>query len=161
MKRIDELLVNDTFKEHLSRINEAETERIYCLHGIEHLLDVARISYIINLEEKLGFDKAVIYAMALLHDIGRNLEYKEGLSHHQAGGDIALEILRDIGFDQEDCKKICDAIRSHKEPLSGEDKTSLNYLLYKADKLSRNCFSCKAYDSCYWEESKKNKSITI
>lgn len=160
MKRIDEILANATFKEHLSRINEAEVDRIYCLHGMEHLLDVARISYIINIEENLGFDKEVIYAMALLHDIGRNLEYKEGKSHHQVGGDIALEILRQVGFGESECHKICDAIRSHKELESG-DTSTLNYLLYKADKLSRNCFSCKAYESCYWEESKKNKSITV
>lgn len=160
MNKIDLILENATFKEHLVRINEAEIDRIYCLHSIEHLLDVARISYIINLEEKLGYDKEVIYAMALLHDIGRNLEYSEGLSHHQVGGDIALEILESVGFGEEDCQKICDAIRCHKEPVAGQEK-SLNYLLYKADKLSRNCFSCKAYDSCYWEESKKNKSITV
>lgn len=160
MNKIDLILNNATFKEHLARINEAEVDRIYCLHGMEHLLDVARISYIINLEEDLGYDKEVIYAMALLHDIGRNIEYSEGKSHHQVGGDIALEILRQVGFVEEDCQRICDAIRSHKE-LEAGDNSTLNYLLYKADKLSRNCFSCRAYDSCYWEESKKNKSITV
>ncbi len=161
MSKIDNILANAAFKEHLSRINEAEIDRIYCLHGIEHLLDVARISYIINLEESLGFDKETIYAMALLHDIGRNLEYEKGVSHHEAGGDIALGVLRDAGFDEADCRLICQAIKNHKELKKGEDKKSLNYLLFKADKLSRNCFNCKAYDSCYWEESKKNKGITV
>ena len=33
-------------------------------------------------------------------------------------------------------------------------------ILTKADKLSRNCFACKAYDECYWEENLKNKVIT-
>lgn len=161
MKRIDNLLSNATFKEHLNRINQAETDRIYCLHGIEHLLDVARISYIINLEENLGFDKEVIYAMALLHDIGRNFEYEKGISHHQVGGDIAHVILKEVGFGEEDCQRICDAIRCHKKLKDGEGKNTLNYLLYKSDKLSRNCFNCKAYDSCYWTDEKKNKSITI
>ncbi len=161
MDKIDLILNNAIFKEHLNRINEAEIDRIYCLHGMAHLLDVARISYIINLEEGLNYDKEVVYAMALLHDIGRNLEYSKGMSHHQVGGDIALGILKDVGFNDGDCQKICDAIKGHKELKNDGDKTSLDYLLYKADKLSRNCFSCKAYESCYWEESKKNKSITV
>lgn len=161
MKKIDNILASAVFKEHLSRINEAETDRIYCLHGLEHLLDVARISYIINMEENLGYNKEVIYAMGLLHDIGRNLEYQQGVSHHQAGGEIAFEILKDAGFCEEECEMICQAIKNHKESIDGEDEKSLNHLLYKADKLSRNCFGCKAYTSCYWEESKKNKSITV
>ncbi len=160
MKRIDDILEHPIFKEHLNRINEAEVDRIYCLHGIEHLLDVARIGYIINMEQELGYNKELIYAMALLHDIGRNMEYDVGISHHEIGGDIAYGILKDVGFDDEECKLLCDAIRNHKE-LSTEDDKALSYLLYKADKLSRNCFSCKAYDSCYWEETKKNKSISI
>lgn len=161
MKRIDDVLANATFQEHLSRINEAETDRIYCLHGIEHLLDVARISYIINLEDGLGYGKDVVYAMALLHDIGRNLEYQQGMSHHEVGGDMAYEILKKSSFDEEECQMICQAIKKHNELQVGEDEKSLNYLLYKADKLSRNCFNCKAYDSCYWEESKKNKGIIV
>ncbi len=160
MKKIDLILANPVFKENIKRIEEVETDRIYCLHGMEHLLDVARIGYIINIEESLGYDKELIYAMALLHDIGRNLEYESGLSHHEVGGDIALGILQEAGFEETDCRNICDAIRSHKE-LTGEDNTSLNYLLYKADKLSRNCFSCKAYDTCYWAEDKKNKNIIV
>lgn len=161
MKKIDLILENPTFKEHLNRIYHAEKNRIYCLHGMEHLLDVARIGYIINLEENLGYGKEIIYAMALLHDIGRNMEYESGLSHHQVGGDIALEILREVGFGEEDCSSICYAIKSHKELNSRDNNKSLSYLLYKADKLSRNCFSCKVYESCYWEESKKNKSILV
>lgn len=161
MTRIDRILENNTFREHLRRIDEAETDRIYCLHGIEHLLDVARIGYIMNMEQGLGYDKEIIYAMALLHDIGRNLEYEEGVTHHEIGGDIAWEILQQVGFAGEECELICDAIRNHKELAEGEKTSSLNYLLYKADKLSRNCFSCKAYDSCYWAEEKKNKNIIV
>ena len=161
MNKIDKILANPTFNEHLKRISEAEVDRIYCLHGMPHLLDVARIAYIINLEEELGFDKETIYAMALLHDIGRNLEYESGLSHHQVGGDIASDILKAVGFDESTCECICQAIRSHKKLRSKEDNKSLSYLLYKADKLSRNCFSCRAYDSCYWPEEKKNKNIIV
>jgi len=161
MNKIDLILANPEFKEHMARICKAEEDRIYCLHGMEHLLDVARIAYIINLEEELGFGKEIIYAMALLHDIGRNMEYEKGLSHHEIGGIIAGDILIQAGFSIEEKKLICQAIRSHKELGDKEDNHSLNYLLYKADKLSRNCFSCQAIDSCYWDESKKNKGIIV
>ncbi len=43
----------------------------YCRHGLEHLLDVARISYIQVLEDGLDYDENVLYAAALLHDIGK------------------------------------------------------------------------------------------
>ncbi len=161
MNKIDLILANPTFNEHMERICKAEEDRIYCLHGMEHLLDVARIAYIINLEKELGFSKETIYAMSLLHDIGRNLEYEKGLSHHEIGGAIALDILTQVGFSNEEKELICQAIRSHKELGDKEDNCSLNYLLYRADKLSRNCFSCKAKDSCYWDESKKNKGIIV
>lgn len=161
MNKIDLILSNSTFKENLVRIKETEKDRVYCLHGLEHLLDVARIGYIINLEEDLGYEKEIIYAMALLHDIGRNLEYQNGASHHEVGGEIALGILREAGFKASECELICDAIKSHKELENKEDNRSLNYLLYKADKLSRNCFACKAIDSCYWAEEKKNKNIIV
>ena len=160
MKRINDIFEHPTFKEHLKRINDAESDRIYCLHGMEHLLDVARIGYIINMEEGIGYGKEFIYAMALLHDIGRYIEYDLGFSHHQVGAEIALRILQDVGFGFEDRMIIYEAIRNHKKQPA-EDKKNLDYILYKADKLSRNCYSCKAYDSCYWEETKKNKSISI
>ncbi|MBE5929348.1 MAG: HD domain-containing protein [Lachnospiraceae bacterium] len=160
MKRIDDILEHPEFKENISRINELERDRIYCLHGMEHLLDVARIGYIINMEQQLGYCKEMIYAMALLHDIGRYIEYDLGFSHHQVGAEIALRILQDVGFSNEDRMMICQAIKSHKKQPDEAEK-NLSYILYKADKLSRNCFSCKAYDSCYWEEEKKNKNIRI
>ena len=38
---------------------------------------------------------------------------------------------------------------------------NLEYVLYKADKLSRNCFACKMYDACYWTEETKNHTILV
>ena len=32
-------------------------------------------------------------------------------------------------------------------------------LIYRADKKSRNCFSCKAEPECYWSSAKKNMTI--
>ena len=52
---------------------------------MSHLLDVARIAYIRNLEKGYGFRKDVIYAAAVLHDIGKALQYEEKVPHEIAG----------------------------------------------------------------------------
>lgn len=160
MDKIDRLVQNEDYYRCMEIIGKAENKRKFCLHGMEHGLDVARISYIINLEEQLGYDKEVIYAMSLLHDIGRVREYESNVSHHQAGVDIAKNILLKSGFDSKVTDEICHAIASHNKMCGGCDK-DLKYLLYRADKLSRNCFNCDAYDDCYWSDSIKNKTIII
>lgn len=85
MERVDKILAHPEFQVYMRRIREQERTRVFCLHGIEHSLDVARIGYIKNLEQGLSFRQDVIYAMALLHDIGRCEEYASGKSHHEAG----------------------------------------------------------------------------
>lgn len=72
MPRIDYICANGLFRRHLGNIAQLESGRIFCRHGIDHLLDVARIMWIKNLEEDLEFDREVIYATALLHDIGKD-----------------------------------------------------------------------------------------
>lgn len=157
MDRVDKILKNKEFLGHMEAIAEAETTRRFCLHGFEHSIDVARIGYIINLEEKLGFGKDVVYAMAFLHDLGRSVEYIEGIPHHQAGADMAIGILRDADYTDDEISQIIDAISHHKK-YDGEEH-NLRYILYRADKLSRNCFVCPSYEECYWSEDMKNKTI--
>ena len=74
MDKINEIFLNDKYVKLLNELNELEENRVFCKHGIEHFLDVARIAYIKVLENKLSYSKEVIYAIALLHDIGRVLE---------------------------------------------------------------------------------------
>ena len=84
MERINEISDHPLWKLHIEQLKEAEKDRIFCKHGIEHLLDVARIAYIENLEENCDISKEMIYAAALLHDIGRFLQYlKEYLMKKQ------------------------------------------------------------------------------
>ena len=64
----------------MERINAKERDRKFCLHGIEHSLDTARIGYISILENGLPIDKELFYAAALLHDTGRY----SGMPHHEA-----------------------------------------------------------------------------
>ncbi len=131
---------------------------MFCRHDMAHFLDVARISRIINAEEGLGVDVELIYASALLHDIGRHLQYAEGISHELASAELASQILRDCGFHEREACVIIDAIRSHRDERAAAEK-SLKGLLYRADKLSRACFCCLAEGACNWKDGKKNLSL--
>lgn len=160
MNKIDAIMRHSLYDSCMDKINKAEQNRIFCRHGIEHSLDVARIGYIISMEEKLGIDKELIYAAALLHDIGRCEEYAGNALHDKAGTEIAGHILADSGFSDCDIDIICDAIEHHRAQTNEADR-ALRQLLYRADKLSRNCFACKASGECYWSEKRKNSRVII
>ena len=158
MKRVDKIIADEEFRSISLMIKEKEFDRVFCRHSLGHSLSVARIAWIINLEEGLSLDKEMIYAAALLHDMGRYSVYEEqGMSHHEAGAYVAELILKRAGFSDEEIEEMCGAIKKHKN--KSEAKGSLEDVLYRADKLSRNCFMCDAKTECYWSESKKNKSI--
>lgn len=161
MERIEKILNNNIYNQCMAGIERAEENRLFCLHDTEHSLAVARIAYIINLENELGYDKECIYAMALLHDIGRCREYEEGIPHHEAGSVLAFDILKACDFSEEEIYDITSAISNHKKLSKDTSRRELKYILYKADKLSRNCFECKMYNECYWDEEKKNQTIII
>lgn len=157
MKRIEQIMEHSIYKEKQNRIDELEQERIYCKHGLEHALDVARIMYIHVLKEKLSFDQEIIYATALLHDIGRCDQYEREVLHHIASAQLAKQILLDCDFDSEEITLITSAISSHRKD-SGQ-KGSLDALLYDADKMSRPCYRCCAVESCKWSKEKRNQGI--
>lgn len=156
MNKVNEILNNDLFKKYIKELETLETDREFCKHNIEHSLDVARIAYIKVLEENINISKEVIYAVALLHDIGRVLQYKDGTPHHKGSVIISEEILKDTSFSREEKDIIIDAIKEHREELAENDFQSIIQI---SDKLSRNCYNCKAYDKCYWDYNKKNHII--
>lgn len=160
MERVDQIWQHPVWRQELERLKELEKERIFCRHGIEHLLDVARIAYIENLEQQYGIEKELIYAAALLHDIGRGAQYARGIPHEIAGKDLAEEILKDTAFSTEEQREILEAILAHRED-SGENGKSLKGLLYRADKQSRMCSVCKATEECNWSKKKKNNLLMV
>ena len=159
MDKIDNILNDKEYQSRMKTIITSEYMRKFCRHGLGHALSVARIAYIIALEEHIELDKEIIYGAALLHDIGRytDLEKEEKMSHHKAGAITAEPILLRCGYDEGDTRLICAAISKHKEKT--KEVNTLADILFRADKLSRNCFMCDAKDECYWDESLKNKSI--
>ena len=139
MYRLNEVVHHWIYQDYYGRIKRLEKERIFCCHQMTHLLDVARIAYIKNLEENLGFEKDVIYTAAVLHDIGKSFQYKWTIPHEVAGEKIAKEIHR----------------RKH------EGMEPIEELFYDSDKRSRMCHSCPAQKQCNWTEEEKNMEIEI
>ncbi len=157
MKRIDAILADEQFRYGLERINELEQDRIFCCHGLEHLLDVARIAWIMVLEQNIPLEKDLVYGAALLHDLGRYRQYEENIPHHQASAILAAELLPKAGYTEAETAQIVDAIGQHgTEPQS---QGQLARILYDADKLSRNCFRCGAQAECKWPLEKRNRTI--
>lgn len=158
MDRIDKIIEHPLFLYHLRQNQAAEAERRFCRHDMTHFLDVARIGVMISLEEGLKIPRDWIYAAALLHDMGKHIQYEDGTPHELAGGRIAPQILQDCGYDQKETTVITEAILKHREKSTAQEK-NLSGILYRADKASRPCFACEAEPDCNWKADKKNRKI--
>lgn len=160
MERVNRIYKNEKFLKHTHAAEEFEKERKFCHHDMVHFMNVARIAQILNLTEELEIPADVVYAAALLHDVGRDAEYEKGTPHDLASAAIAPEILWECGYDADETEEIVRAVREHRnEQIQGEQ--SLAGILYRADKLSRDCFACKMEKKCNWKNGRKNKRIVI
>lgn len=164
MERYNQILFHEKYKEYIEKNHQAEADRRFCRHNMGHFLDVARIAMILNvtenyhIAEKAKTAKDIIYGAALLHDVGRWMQYEEGIPHEKAGVMLAEEILLDCGYDDDQRLEILEAIGNHRN-AGIKDEKNLSGLLYRADKLSRACFACEAEAECDWKKDKKNLKI--
>lgn len=158
MKTVAALLAHPGFQARLAAIERKETTRRFCRHGLDHALDVARISWILALENGRAFDKETVYLAALLHDLGRS---EDDASHDAASVRLARTLLADCGASAETIADVCAAIGAHREKAAAIDpaSASLGQLLAFADKKSRLCWRCAARDDCHWPEAAKNTTI--
>ena len=160
MERVNRILEHPLFQECLRQIREAERERIYCKHDMRHFLDVARLAWIAGLEQGLGLDKEIVYAAALLHDIGRARQYVCGTSHDAASAELIGKIMPECGFSVDEAAEVAAAVEGHSQSRrAAVAEEYLGYILREADHASRNCFDCGAIESCYWTDERKNLVI--
>lgn len=155
MKKVNDILNNTLYKENLEKLLKYEEKREFCRHDLKHFIDMARIAYIMVLEKGLPYAKELIYAIGLLHDIGRVKQYEEGIPHHIASVELSKEILKKTDFTEEEKNIIIKSIQNHRKEADDE----LSLIIYRSDKLSRECFNCKAINDCYWSDEKKNLKI--
>ena len=159
MKRVDAILRHPLFEEKLRLLDELEAERAFCHHDLTHLLDVARLMWIDVLERGLAIDRDVVYAAALLHDLGRVEQMQYGIPHEQASAALAESILPDAGFTAEETAAVVAAIRCHRGSAPADAREMLGEILYRADKVCRLCWRCDARAACNWPEERKNAGI--
>lgn len=163
MKRVNAIISHPIYREYYDRLKNLEQNRPFCRHQMTHLLDVARIAYIRSLEDHLDLDKEVIYAAAVLHDIGKSLQYEKKIPHEISSAKIAGEILNSLpaeaAFSAGEMQTILTAIHGHRRLREGAEP--LERLLYESDKASRMCFACPAEPECDWSPEKKNMEIMI
>ena len=154
MQRCNKIYNHPIYQKHIAHIAEMERDRKFCIHDLEHSLDVARIGWIMILEKGLDIDKELFYTAALLHDAGR---YK-GLPHNESGAMLACKLMPQCGFSDEETELVTSAIREHR---IDENSSDFSRILYTADKRSRMCFNCAASAECYWETEKRNSKIEV
>lgn len=155
MNRFNAIINDRKYIYYIQKNKELEMDRKFCKHNLNHFLDVARIAQLINLEEDLGFDKEIIYTTAILHDIGKWVQYENGTPHEIASWEIAREFLEHYKFSQEEIELIRKGILGHRD----KESAGFSAIIYKADKRSRLCISCKAEKECNWSDEKKNFEI--
>lgn len=178
MKYVDRLLKETDYLQIVGELEKTEADRVFCRHGLSHLLDVARIGWILALERgQEGKEKPrealkeKIYLTALLHDLGRLAEAEEGTPHHRAGAALAEKLLDEIQYPKEEQQDILAAISEHRgdQPVffgSGTkfvkeqelNKDFIN-LIKEADNRSRNCFFCSSQALCSWSKERRNQGI--
>ena len=168
MERADRIRRHPLYQEAYEQIKTAEKNRKFCNHTMEHFLDVARLMWIYVLEEHALFSRELVYAAALLHDMGRAEQYLSGMPHEKAGALLAERIMTDCGFGEAEICEVKDAILSHRnknyrnrqsENRDAAGAHTLGEYLYRADKRSRSCFICPAEKECNWPQEKKNLQI--
>lgn len=172
MERINKIMADPLFQESILKTKDLEINREFCRHGLDHLIDVSRIAYILALETEkinsLGLIlkvkendrlKEVIYAAGLLHDIARWKEYIDGSDHAQVGSEMARPILQRADFTKGEIDLIANAILEHR----GKEgvRSILGEVIWLADDYSRGCLDCKAKEACYKVEQMPRGKVSI
>lgn len=156
MRRVNSIVHHPVFEDRLDQLGSMEAERVFCRHDLSHLLDVARVMWITALEQGLTLDREVVYAAALLHDLGRVDQLQRGVPHDAASAALAQSLLPEAGFSPEETQMIVQAILGHRTAGSTD---ALGQLIYQADKACRLCWRCAAENACNWSIDKKNTDI--
>ena len=171
---VERLLALPEYRSLQKEIEILEADRIYCRHAFSHSLDVCRIAWILFLEDQTQSEtemgaqqftlsewKERIYLTGLLHDIGRVAQYQTGEHHGEAGRRVSERLLEEIGCPDSWRAEILFVVALHFGRDGGRMRPkSLGDYICRADHMSRNCFLCRASETCKWNEEEKNKTIT-
>lgn len=155
LKNTNQLFQDENYQKYLNKIKFHEKQREFCHHDLPHFLAVARIAAVKSMEADLGLPRDLIYTTALLHDIGRFVQYEDKIPHEIASHALAIPLLEPLDFTSEEKKLILEAILNHRN----SESKGFCHIFYESDKLSRDCFNCPAEKQCDWGTEKKNLFI--
>jgi len=155
LKNANKLYQNEDYQKYLENINTYEENRKFCGHDLSHFLSVARIATIKSVEAGLSIPRDLIYTTALLHDIGRFVQYEDKTPHEIASHTLAISLLESLDFNSNEKSQILDAILNHRNP----EAQGFSHIFYESDKLSRECLDCLVATQCDWSAKKKNLII--
>ncbi len=100
-------------------------------HDFDHILRVLHLVERIGVAE--GADMDILRTAALLHDIGRAEEIRDGVCHAEIGAEKARQILADWSPDK--VEAVAHAIATHRFRNNAAPQTLEARILYDADKL--------------------------
>lgn len=150
MDRINGILEHPEYEEHLAKIELLEKDREFCKHDYAHAIAVARITQAYLSDQKVrGISRELVYAAALLHDIGRWVEYQTGEDHALTGARMAEAILHDCNYLPEEIALVQRAVCEHRCSPEEPDLSVLGQALARADDWSRDCRHCSARGRCH------------
>lgn len=103
-------------------------------HGKDHIYRVLYMA--LEIAEYEAVDKEVLTIACLLHDIGREEQFKHPeICHAQIGSEMAYAYLQKLGYDAEKSAHIRDCIRTHRYRTDNEPVSMEARILFDADKL--------------------------
>ncbi len=159
MKRVNIIIADPEYRSCLQKNSDAEEGRQFCSHHFEHLLSVARLTWLLLLEEGSPYiSREIAYAAGLLHDIGRWREYEDGTDHGAYSAELAQPLLQKAGFSEDERALIGKAIAQHRSKSAfAEHISPLSSALRRADKYERVCFFCAARFQCNKVEAQPHR----
>jgi uncharacterized protein len=159
VERVNSIIADPVYKDYLQKNSDAEKNRVFCSHHFEHLLSVARITWLLLLEEGTPYiSREMTYAAGLLHDIGRWREFEDGTDHAEYSAELAKPLLKRAGFSEAESALIVLAIAQHRSKSETAGHMSpLSSALRRADKYDRTCFSCAARLQCNKVETQPHR----
>jgi len=103
-------------------------------HDCQHIYRV--LYHSLDISEAYEVDEDVLITAALLHDIGREAQYKDHrIDHAVEGSQMAYEYLTQQGWSEEKAALVKDCIKTHRFRSNNPPKTIEAKILFDADKL--------------------------
>lgn len=104
-------------------------------HGILHILEVVRRSFVLNEELNLGLKPDIIYTVAASHDLGKYEEHETGEKHAKIAGRRFANNQAFVKFFTEiERETIKEAIEDHSSSLEDMPRSNYGKLVSSADR---------------------------